>query len=737
GGGGGGGYTGPFFGSDYRAAYAAGLAQDGTGQSLGLFELTGYYPDDITSYESEAGLETSVVLTNILIDGFDGDDTNMDYSVEVTADIEMAISMAPGLRRVLVYEGPTPLDQAPLATNYIQPPTTTAQINDVLNRMATDDLANQLSCSYEMDINLSTVQIFQQYAAQGQSFFTGSGDFGAYPGAIDAPADDPYITVVGGTTLAMNTNEDSWASEVVWLTPAADNSLLGLPNSPEYASGGGVSLAYPIPAWQQGISMTANEGSTAMRNLPDVALVANNVQIAWGNDPDYATNIYVELNELLGEGDDYVEAGTSLATPLWAGFMALVNQKAAADGKPPIGFANPALYAIGKSALYHSSFHDVTAGFNTNANSPSKYPATAGYDLCTGWGTIGTNLMQALLAPPSESLAITPPLGFTASGPGGGPFTVASQTYTLANIGTTAVNWSLINTSSWLNVSSTSGTLTPGRGTSTVTVSLNSAASNFLIGNYSANVSFVNLTDGTTQNRQFDLYVGNGGFETGDFTDWTLVGQTDLVFALAADDVDVAGTNALDGVPDVAFVHSGLYGAYLGQYPTDGSLSQTVATSPGQHYLVSFWLTSVAYQGSTTPNDFSAKWDGSALFTQTNLDAFGWTNLQFVVSATSASSTLEFDFNEVPGAFGLDDVRVETVPAPVAQSASISGGMITFTLGSVANVSYQIQSTTDLGNPTWTDVGPPVIASGDQLSVSEPVSGGSQQFYRVIMVLTP
>jgi hypothetical protein len=148
-------------------------------------------------------------------------------------------------------------------------------------------------------------------------------------------------------------------------------------------------------------------------------------------------------------------------------------------------------------------------------------------------------------------------------------------------------------------------------------------------------------------------------------------------------------------------------------------------------------LTSVAYQGSTTPNDFSAKWDGSALFTQTNLDAFGWTNLQFVVSATSASSTLEFDFNEVPGAFGLDDVRVETVPAPVAQSASISGGMITFTLGSVANVSYQIQSASDLSNPTWTDVGPPVIASGDQLSVSEPVSGGSQQFYRVIMVLTP
>ena len=87
-------------------------------------------------------------------------------------------------------------------------PTTTAQINDVLNRMATDDLANQLSCSYIMDINTSTVQIFQQYAAQGQSFFQGAGDSGAYPGAIDEPADDPYITIVGGTTLTTATTSE-------------------------------------------------------------------------------------------------------------------------------------------------------------------------------------------------------------------------------------------------------------------------------------------------------------------------------------------------------------------------------------------------------------------------------------------------------------------------------------------------------------------------------------------------
>jgi hypothetical protein len=666
-----------------------------------------------------------------LIDGYDGDDTNIDYAIEVTGDIEMAISMAPGLSSVLVYEGPTPLYEAPLGTNYDQYAITTAQINDVLNRMATDNLASQLSCSYEMDINTSTLQIFQQYAAQGQSFFQGSGDSGAYPGAIDEPADDPYLTVVGGTTLTTTGPQGSWYAETVWLTPASSDPLIG--NTPEEASGGGVSLTYAIPAWQQGISMTANQGSTTVRNLPDVALVANNVDVVWGND---------YLGGLLGQGLDLPSAGTSLSTPLWAGFMALVNQQAAANGQPPVGFANPALYAIGKSTNYHACFHDITTGNNFTTSSPSKYSATVGYDLCSGWGTpTGSSLIQALLAPPSENLVVTSPLGFTSSGPGGGPFTVDSQTYTLSNIGSTPLKWSLVNTSVWLTVSSTGGTLNPGAAASTFTVSLNSAASNFLIGNYSGNVSILDQTDGTAQNRQFDLYVGNGGFETGDFTDWYMAGSTNLVFALAADDVDVAGTNALDGAADAQFVHSGLYGAYLGQFPTQGSLSQDLATQPGQEYLVSFWLTSVAYEGFTTPNGFAMSWNSSTLYDQTNLDAFGWTNLQFVVPATTKITTLEFDFNNVPAGFGLDDIRVEpvsaSVSAPVFQSATVTGSIITLTWSGIANRSYQIQSASDLSNPNWTNVAAAVIAPGDVVSASEPISAASQQFYRVILLPAP
>ena len=136
--------------------------------------------------------------------------------------------------------------------------------------LAVPILAKQLSCSYGVDINLSTVQIFQQYAAQGQSFFLASGDLGAYSGAIYEPADDPYITVVGGTSLTTTTNGGPWSSETTWLTPAGTDEL-GNP-TPLEASGGGISTVYSIPSWQQGISMTTSKGSTthapAFRTFP-------------------------------------------------------------------------------------------------------------------------------------------------------------------------------------------------------------------------------------------------------------------------------------------------------------------------------------------------------------------------------------------------------------------------------------------------------------------------------------
>ena len=351
---------GNFQGYDFRAAYVPGVSLTGTGQSVALFELDGYYASDIALYEGQTGLP-NVPLINVLLDGFNGVPLTQNGDGEVTLDIDMAIAMAPGISSVYVYEGYTP--------------------DDILNRIATDNLSRQISCSWGWSpAGATTDQIFQQYGAQGQSFFSASGDDGAEtePQLIMTPSDDPYITQVGGTTLTTTGPQGAWLSETTWSWFALGQSA---------ASSGGVSFTYPIPSWQQGINMSTNGGSTTFRNYPDVALTAD--------------NIFIYVNQGVAQPGT---GGTSAAAPLWAGFTALVNQQAAANGEPPLGFINPAIYALAKGSLYKDVFHDITTGNNTNLVSPSNYFAMPGYDLCTGWGTPnGSNLINAL-AP----LALTP-----------------------------------------------------------------------------------------------------------------------------------------------------------------------------------------------------------------------------------------------------------------------------------------------------------------------------------------
>jgi subtilase family serine protease len=700
---GGSGSSGAYTGKDFRAAYAPGVSLTGAGQSLGLFELDGYKLSNITTYESETGLP-NVALTNVLIDGFAGGSSLADGSDEVCLDIEMALSMAPGLSSILVYEGPPP----PTAADTVTYPVTTTHVNDVLNRMATDNKAAQLSCSWGFDINATTQQIFQQYAAQGQSFFLACGDSGAFFTAVTEPADDPYVTVVGGTMLTTTGPAGAWVSETTW-------NVKGTILSPGGATGGGISLTYPIPLWQEGINMTANQGSTTMRNIPDVAMVADNIQFVY-------------------EGVALPVSGTSAAAPLWAGFAALVNQQGAAAGQAPIGFANPALYAIGQSVNYTNCFHDVTTGNNTSTNSPNKFFAVAGYDLCTGWGApTGSNLIQALLTPPAEILWITSPLGFTASGPGGGAFNVASQTFGLTNLGSSPLNWSLVNTSAWLTVSSITGTLNPAGPAANVTVALNSTASNFLIGSYSASLWISNLTDGSAQVRQFNLLVGNGGFETGDFTDWTFSGSTNDNFVISADDKVIDGDAVFSGVNDLQFVHSGLYGAFLGQVGSMASITQTLPTMAGRLYLLSFWLTSIANTG-TTPSGLVVGWNGATLLNQTNLGAFGWTNLQFLVPAAAASTTLQFSARDDTGGLGLDDVTLQTVPAPSIQSVTQSAGAINLTWNSLPGLVYQVQTAGGLSPAGWSNWGSTITATNTTVQASDNLASATQRFYRLVLL---
>jgi alpha-tubulin suppressor-like RCC1 family protein len=473
--------NGTYMGNDFRAAYVPGSPLTGTGQVVGLLQFDGYTASDITYYETKAGLP-NVPLSNVLLDGFTGSPTGSGGEVEVSLDIEMAISMAPGLAEVIVY----------MAGPY-------GNWHDILNRMATDNLAKQLSCSWYIPGGGSDPvadQIWQQMAAQGQSFYSASGDADAFAGPVDFPGETPYIVQVGGTTLTTSGPGGAWVSETVWNWGGGTGS------------GGGISTRYAIPSYQANISMTLNQGSTTMRNIPDVALTADNVYVR-------------------ADGVDYNVGGTSCAAPLWAGFTALVNQQAVASGRPLVGFINPAVDTIGTGSGYATCFHDITTGNNTSSSSPTKFYAVAGYDLCTGWGTpAGQNLINALATP--DPLLISPSaLAF--GGLVGGPFSPNPGWLTLTNSGATALSWTLMNTCAWFNVSPTSGTLSPGGAAASVSVSVATSANTLAAGLYGGVLAVTNQSSGVAQTCPLALSVAGLGmsddFDPGlDLTQWSSFG---------------------------------------------------------------------------------------------------------------------------------------------------------------------------------------------------------------------
>jgi subtilase family serine protease len=354
---------GAYLGGDMRAAYYGATALTGSGQSVGLLEFDGYAMSDVTS--TFDGVSYNVPITNVLVAGAsagsDGDDG------EQVLDIVQAIAMAPGMSQVRVY---------------IAPGTSSIGVGDVdiFNKMATDNISKQLSCSWgwNPDDTSSDDPIFQEFAAQGQNLFVASGDAGAYTGsnATDEsyPAESVYVVAVGGTDLTTNGAGGAWEAETAW------------PDS----SGGPSDNGLAIPSWQSGVANSSNGASTTIRNLPDVA--------AEGNFDNY----------LCSQGSCSGDwGGTSFAAPRWAGFLALINQQAVSNGNPTLGFINPAVYTIGKSSSYDSDFHDITSGNNNNGKGKS-YNAVTGYDLVTGWGSPnGQNMINALAGSSSPSFALS------------------------------------------------------------------------------------------------------------------------------------------------------------------------------------------------------------------------------------------------------------------------------------------------------------------------------------------
>ncbi len=360
-----------FIGSDMRAAYYGGSTLTGSGQAVGLFEFGPYNLSDVQNYFGLVNQPLNVPIINVLLDGTNGIcGAGCDDGEEVI-DIQQAISMAPGLSAVIVYEGNND--------------------TDMFNQMATDNVAKQLSCSFGfLPADPSSDEpIFQEFAAQGQNLFVASGDGGAYfgvpadcanfsnlNGCIFYPADDPFITAAGGTDLTTNGGGGPWVGETGWI-----------------GSGGGFSTnGFSIPSYQVPVINSSNQGSTTLRNIPDLAAEANTDNIFCANGGCFA-----------GVG------GTSLSAPRWAGFLALANEQA---NGPAIGFLNPTIYALGQGLNYNTDFHDILEGNNTNSGSPSLFFDVPGYDLVTGWGSPnGQGLLNAIgpaFTGPNFSLTSSP-----------------------------------------------------------------------------------------------------------------------------------------------------------------------------------------------------------------------------------------------------------------------------------------------------------------------------------------
>jgi len=325
-----------------------------------------------------------------------------------------------------------------------------------------------------------------------------------------------------------------------------------------------------------------------------------------------------------------------------------------------------------------------------------------------------------------DTLQMTPLTGFAASGPtNGGPVAAQSMEFSLTDTGASTINWSAGNVPVWLNISTTNGTLTPGGGSSTTTISLNfAAATNEPAGNYAAIVWFTNLTTGAIQSVPFSYQstplILNGGFEAGSTAFWTLSGTTG--------NTEVGNTGAYSSQTE--YIHSGLYAALLGQNTALGNLSQTIPTINGQPYHLSFWLDNISGVATST---FQVTWNGSTLFKQETLGHFAFTNFQFNVVGAANRSVLQFGFLNETNFFGLDDVTLQPVPTPSFVTHQANAGFIDLGWSAQTGLTYQVQYTSDLGSTQWTNLGGVVTAHGASAAVTDSLTN-SQRFYRVLLL---
>ena len=390
-GGGGSQFDGSFGSPDLRNAYAAScLGLTGAGESVGIMSYAIYDPTDVGKYETAVGITNTAscgnstpgsvpCLNNVPVPSTFTETSNVE-TAETTADIELAIAMAPGLHQVKVFQA--------------DPNSGCTGGDSIISAWlsATDTKQFSSSVSYCSSDDLSTIEMM---AVAGQSFFASSGDYGTGYASNGQPYFNTFgnaeITPVGGTDLTMTGSGKTYSSELAWAFTGG-----GVEN---YPIGGFTNTCTPgctpgssstcsnvcIPPYQVGVANAQNGASPTYRNDPDIAMPSMRAFTVIGGNQSYF-------------------CGTSASSPLMAGFMALANQQQCLNSPSTcaqgIGFVSPDLYAIGlDTQTLATSFHDIignSADVTTCGGGGTSAPAVKGYDLSTGWGTPTCGLIDQL-----------------------------------------------------------------------------------------------------------------------------------------------------------------------------------------------------------------------------------------------------------------------------------------------------------------------------------------------------
>jgi kumamolisin len=331
---------------------------DGSGQVIGIIELGGgYRPSDLATYFHQIGVAPPKVISVSVDHGRNAPTSAQSADGEVMLDIEVAAAIAPGAKVVVYFAaGATDRDFLDAITEAVHDKTN----NPAVISISWGGPEASATASFRMEFD----QALQSAAALGITVTVASGDNGAADEGpnewdsethADFPAASPHVLACGATHIKVSSNKIH--TESVWNQHAADSV-----DDSFGSSGGGISRFFPVPAYQAQIDLPTDITTGAKgRGIPDVS-----------GDGDPASGYLVRV-----DGQEFPIGGTSAVAPLWAGLIALVNQKLGHR----VGFINPLLYAN------PSALRDVIIGDNKIGPAGIGYNAKSGWDPCTGLGS--------------------------------------------------------------------------------------------------------------------------------------------------------------------------------------------------------------------------------------------------------------------------------------------------------------------------------------------------------------